>query len=212
MNNDKNKNKLLVATSNPAKLAEIRKILSDLPITCVSLSDLGITHVVEETGETFEENAVKKAREYAELSHLPTLADDGGLEIDALGGAPGVHSHRWVHEDREDTDEELIQYAIEKMKNVPQRERGAQLRLVLAFVTPDREEALTSEGAIRGIIAEKPSSYRRQGFPYRSLLYLPEIGKFYNHDELTPEEDDAYNHRKRALEKLKPEITEYFSK
>jgi XTP/dITP diphosphohydrolase len=202
--------KLLIATSNPAKLAEIREILADIPIMCVSLSDLGINHVVDETGSTFEENAIKKAREYAELCRLPTLADDGGLEIDALGGAPGVHSHRWVHEDQDSTDEELIAHTMEKMRGIPGAKRGAQLRLVLALVLPDREEALTSEGMIRGIIAEKPSTYRREGFPYRSLLYLPEIGKFYNHDELTAGEHDAYNHRKQALDKLKPKIREYF--
>ena len=202
--------KLLIATSNPAKLAEIREILSGLPFSCVSLSEMGITHVVEETGSTFEENAIKKAQEYAAISHIPTLADDGGLEIDALNGEPGVHSHRWIHKDREDTDEELIQYTIEKLKDVPFNKRDAQLRLVLAFVTPERDEAVTSEGMIRGIIALKPSSYRRTGFPYRSLLYLPDIGKFYNHDELTPGENDAYNHRKHALEILKPKITEYF--
>lgn len=207
--NEKTQSQLLIATSNPAKLAEIREILSDIPITCVSLKDMGITHVVEETGSTFEENAIKKAKEYAKLSNLPTLADDGGLEIDALGGAPGVHSHRWVHENKDSTDEELISYTIEKMRGIAKR--GAQLRLVLALILPDREEVLTSVGVIRGIIAETPSTYRREGFPYRSLLYIPELKKFYNHDELTPGEHDAYNHRKRALDALKPKITEYFS-
>ena len=198
-------NKLLIATSNPAKLEEIRDILSDLPITCVSLSDAGITDVVEETGKTFEENAILKANYYAKKSGLPTLADDGGLEIDALDGEPGIHSHRWIHQDREDEDEELIEYTMEKMRGLPLAERGAQLRLVLALVLPTGE-TYTSKGIIRGIIAEKPSTYRRKGFPYRSLLFLPQINKFYNHDELTPEENREYNHRKSALEKLKPII------
>jgi XTP/dITP diphosphohydrolase len=195
--------KLLIATTNPAKLAEIKEFLSDLPIECVGLKDIGIVQVVEETGATFEENAILKARVYREISGLPTIADDGGLEIDALNGEPGVHSHRWIHTDREDTDEELIEYTINKMKGLPEDKRGAQLRLVLALVLPDGE-IHTSEGVIRGIIAEQPSSYRRIGFPYRSLLYLPEIKKFYNHDELAKEVHLAYNHRRKALEKLKP--------
>jgi XTP/dITP diphosphohydrolase len=204
-------NKLLIATTNPAKLAEIKEFLSDVPIECIGLKDIGITQSVKETGATFEENAILKARAYREISGLPTLADDGGLEIDVLGGEPGVHSHRWIHQDREDTDEELIAYTIEKMKDIPLSKRGAQLRLVLALVLPSGE-VKTSEGVIRGIIAKKASSYRREGFPYRSLLYLPEIKKFYNHDELAKEEHVAYNHRRKALEQLKPIIRRLLGK
>lgn len=201
--------KLLIATTNPAKLEEIREILSDLPVTCVGLSDVGITDQVEETGETFEENAILKAKYYAEKSGLPTLADDGGLEIDALGGKPGVHSHRWATPNRDGTDEELINFTLEKLKGLPSDKRGAQLRVVEALVLPNGDTH-TSEGVIRGMIPEKPSSYRKTGFPYRSLLFLPDIGKFYNHDELTPEEHNRYNHRKKALEKIKQVILEHF--
>ena len=198
--------RLLIATTNPAKLAEIKEFLVDIPIECVGLQDVGITQSVEETGATFEENAILKAKTYAKLSGLPTIADDGGLEIDALDGAPGVHSHRWIHKDREDEDEELIEYAIEKLRGLPRAKRRAQLRLVIAFVCGGKVEI--SEGVIRGIIAQKPSVYRRKGFPYRSLLYMPEIKKFYNHDELTQEENKEYNHRRKAIEKLKPYIQE----
>jgi len=201
--------KLLIATTNLAKLAEIKEFLSDLPIECVGLEDMGITQTVDETGATFEENAVLKAKTYAEISGIPTLADDGGLEIDALHGEPGVHSHRWIHKDREDEDEELIGHVIERMKRIPKSKRGAQLRLVLALVLPEGT-VKTSEGVIRGVIGTKPSSYRRKGFPYRSLLYLPEIKKFYNHDELTDEENKAYNHRRKALVSLKPFLTQSF--
>lgn len=146
-------NKLLIATTNPAKLSEIKEFLSDLPIECVGLRDIGITQSVKETGSTFEENAILKAKAYAKLSGLSTLADDGGLEIDALGGEPGVKSHRWIHKDREDEDEELIQYTIERLKGVPIGKRGAQLHLIVAFVTP-QGQIHTSEGIIRGIIAQ----------------------------------------------------------
>ena len=96
--------RLLIATTNPGKLAEIRHFLGELPITLVSLSDLGIREKANETGNTFKENAVLKAKFYSKLSGLPTIGDDGGLEIDALGGAPGVKSHRWINGDRDDDD------------------------------------------------------------------------------------------------------------
>jgi XTP/dITP diphosphohydrolase len=196
---------ILIATSNQAKFEEIRQFLSDIPITCVGLRDVGITDSVEETGKTFEENAILKATLYAKKSGLATLADDGGLEIDALHGEPGVHSHRWIHKDREDEDEELIEYTIDQLRGLPRVKRGGQLRVVVALALPNGDVHI-SEGIIRGIIAEKPSSYRQKGFPYRSLLYLPKLKKFYNHDELAKEENNAYNHRRRAIEKLKPFI------
>jgi len=194
---------LLIATTNQGKLIEIKRFLGDIPIHLVGLKDVGIYDVVEETGSTFEENAILKAKYYCKKSGLPTLADDGGFEIDALGGAPGVKSHRWIHQDREDTDEELIAYTLEKMRGLPRARRGAQLRLVLALVFPDGQQ-FTVEERTRGIVAEKPSEHRTPGFPYRSLLFLPEIGKYYDHDQLTPEETETFNHRKRALDRLKP--------
>lgn len=196
-------NRLLIATTNPGKLGEIKEFLSDVPVTLVGLADVGITEAPEETGISFQENAILKAKFYAEKSKLPTLADDGGLEIDALNGEPGVKSHRWIHDDREDTDEELIQYTLDRMKDIVDTNRGAQLRLVLALVIPGGE-VFTSEEKVRGIIPRQASRSRWKGFPYRSLLFLPEINKYYNHDELTATETETYNHRKKALDILKP--------
>ncbi|MBI5019181.1 non-canonical purine NTP pyrophosphatase [Candidatus Gottesmanbacteria bacterium] len=196
-------NSLLIATTNPGKLNELRLFLGDLPLTLVSLTDAGITTYAEETGKTFAENAILKAKYYAEKSGFPTLADDGGFEIDALHGEPGVKSHRWVYGDRENTDEELIAHTMTRLNGTPEGKRGAQLRLVLALVTPDGK-VYTAEEKVRGIIPLAPANKVTPGFPYRSLLYLPEINKYYNHDELTPEETDRYNHRKRALDKLRP--------
>ena len=198
-------NKLLVATTNPGKLAEIKRFLSDVPVELVGLLDVGITDAPEETGISFEENAILKAKFYAKESGLATLADDGGFEIDALNNEPGVKSHRWVYGNRENTDEELIQYTIDRMKDLPPDKRGAQLRLVLALVMPDGK-VFTSSEKVRGIVPQKPSDVRHAGFPYRSLLFLTEINKFYNHDELTSAETETYNHRKKALEILKPII------
>lgn len=194
---------LLIATTNPGKLGEIKEFLSDLAVTLVGLADVGIREAPEETGITFEENAILKAKYYAQKSNLPTLADDGGLEIDALNGEPGVKSHRWIHDDREDSDEELIQYTLDRMKDVADGARGAQLRLVLALVIPGGE-VFTSEEKVRGVIPRAASTVRHRGFPYRSLLFLPEINKYYTQDALTVTETETYNHRKKALEILKP--------
>src|SRR3989344_3009105 len=144
-------NILLIATSNPGKLEEIKRFLADLPIELAGLKDVHITETVEETGTTFEENAILKAKFYAKRSGLPTLADDGGFEIDVLAGQPGVKSHRWIHGDRDDSDEELIQYTLDRMKSLPREKRGAQLRLVLALVLPSGE-VFTAEEKVRGII------------------------------------------------------------
>jgi XTP/dITP diphosphohydrolase len=197
--------KLLIATSNPGKLKEIRTNLSDLSVELVGLADIGITDKPEETGKTFEENAILKAKYYAKLSGMPTIGDDGGFEIDALNGEPGVKSHRWIHGDREDQDEELIAYTFKKMKDVPKDLRGAQLRAALAFVMPNGK-VVTAEASTRGVIPDVPSVLQSEGFPYRSILFLPSINKYYNEHELTSEENEVYNHRKIALGKLKPFI------
>lgn len=202
---------LLIATTNPGKLEEIKQFLSDLPIELVSLQDIGITDVVEETGKTFEENAILKAKYYAEKSGLITLADDGGFEIDALGGEPGIKSHRWIHGDREDTDEELISYAFKRMKDIPEGKRQARLRLVLALVTSKGEIIATVEDYVTGIVPFHPSSQHVDGFPYRAILFIPQMNKYYDQDIMTPEEAEKYNHRKKALEQLKPYIKKYLS-
>ncbi|MEK7060737.1 MAG: non-canonical purine NTP pyrophosphatase [Patescibacteria group bacterium] len=200
--------KLLIATTNPGKLNEIRKFLAGNPIEFVSLKDVGITDSVEETGKTFEENAVLKAKYYCKKSGLPTLADDGGFEIDALNGEPGVKSHRWIDSSKESSDEELIAYTIKRMEHVPEGKRVAQLRLVLALALPDGT-LKTAEASVRGIVPMNPTGTHSIGFPFRSLLYIPELGKYYNHEELTDEENVVYNHRRKALEQLKPYIMKY---
>jgi XTP/dITP diphosphohydrolase len=197
--------RLLIATTNPGKLAEISLFLQDLPVTLVSLKDIPSIDPPEETGTTFEENAILKARYYSEKSGLPTIADDGGFEIDALGGEPGVKSHRWVYGDRENTDQELIDYTFSRMKDIPTGKRQADLRVVLALVDSGKV-IRTTTAMIAGVVPDKPADILTPGFPYRSILYLPEIGKYYNHDLLTPEETVLYNHRRKAIEELKPFI------
>jgi XTP/dITP diphosphohydrolase len=200
-------NKMLIATTNPGKLEEIRKYVDDIPT--LSLRDVGITDIPEETGKSFEENAVLKATFYCNKSGLVTLADDGGFEIDALGGEPGVKSHRWVIADRESTDEELIEYTMKRMHGIT--DRGAQLRTVIAVTTPDGD-TMTDVGVVRGVIPDKPSDHRTSGFPYRSLLFLPDIGKFYDKSQLSEKEMQIYNHRGSVIARLKPKIVEFIMK
>lgn len=197
--------KLLIATTNPGKLADLKKFLSDMLLNLVSLSGLNIFETVEETGKTFAKNAIIKATFYQKLSGLPTLADDGGFEIDALGGEPGVRSHRWPDPQREADDEELITYTMKRMEGIPLKERSAQLRLALALALPNGK-VFTAEEKVRGIIPIQPAIHRTKGYPYRSLLFLPEINKFYDHSKLTEQEIKDYDHRRRAVEKLKPII------
>lgn len=201
---------LLLATSNQAKVAEISYYLRDVPVRLLTLKDLGIVADAPENEPTFEENAKAKAKFYLTQSGLPSLADDGGIEIDALGGLPGVLSHRWVSKDRDDDDQTLITHLFEQMKDVPLKNRGAQMRVVLALLLPGGAEYI-AEGKVRGIISEKVSPHLTPGFPYRSVLFLPELGKFYDHTELSEEENERYNHRRFALMRIKPHIVEYIT-
>jgi XTP/dITP diphosphohydrolase len=195
------KKQILIATTNPGKLREFQEYLKDLDVELLSLKDFPGLSQVAETGNTFDENAILKATQYSVMSGVPTIADDGGLEIDILGGAPGVHSHRWVDKNKESTDEALIKHTISMLDNVPESKRTARLRLVCAF--DDGKDVHTSEAAIEGRIVEKAGEYE-PGFPFRALLYIPEYEKLYG--ELSQEEHDAINHRRRAIEELKTVI------
>lgn len=193
--------KLLIATTNKGKLAEIKYFLQDLPIELLGLEELGINEKVEETGKTYQENAKIKALFYSHKTGLPSLADDGGLEIECLGGKPGKKSKRWIGGE-ETSDEELINYTLKKLKGVPLSKRKACLVVVCALAFPNGD-IFYSEGEVCGVIAQKPFKKRTKGFPYRSLLYLPQIKKFYHQDDLIEEENKKYNHRGKALHKLK---------
>lgn len=197
--------KLLVATRNPAKMAEFKMFLKDLPLEVVGLADLRINDQFEETGSTFEENAKVKALFFSKKTGLPTLADDGGIEIEILGGEPGVKSRRWLDGKTDVADEDLINHTLKRMEGVPASKRQAQFRAVLALAIPG-DKTYVSEGVIKGIIAEKPLVKRKEGYPYRSLFYLPQIKKYYFEDEMTEYETQKYNHRAKALKRLEKVI------
>lgn len=192
--------KLLIATHNPAKKNEITKWFHELVpgVITVSLDDLKITDEPEETGRTFAENSLIKAKYYAEKSGLPSLADDGGIEIDALNGAPGVLSSRWLG--YKATDEQLIRGTLEKMSNVPMEQRTARLTICLTHYDPRTKKTLSETESIEGYITTEPDKTFEHGFPYRAIFKITKYDKFYHH--LTPAEHNDINHRKKAVKRL----------
>src|SRR3989344_1102916 len=154
--------KLLIGTGNQAKINTYKNLLKGFNLEVVSAKDLNIP-APEENGKSFEEEAINKAKYYFEKSGIPTLVDDGGMEIEALNGEPGVRSKRWVG--REMTDDEIIAEAMKRMKDVPPENRACQFTITLALATPFG--IFTSHGEIAGKIADKPSAKLIPGYPYR---------------------------------------------
>ena len=191
--------KFLLATTNEGKIREYRYLLGRAGIDFVTLAEAGITEKPEETGETCEENAILKAKFYFEKSGgMPTLADDGGLEIDELGGEPGPRSRRWPG--HEATDEELVRYTLERMAGIPLEKRTAKLTAVLV-VMPKTGEIRTFAGALEGRIVEEPHYPIVPGYPFRSLFYEFQTGRVLA--EL-PVEQLPNGHREQAIAKALP--------
>lgn len=198
--------KLLIATTNPAKQAELTKYLAPLVekgVEIISLADLEPIEKLEETGVTLEENAILKAKYYAQKTGIPSLADDGGFMIDILNGEPGVKSNRWLG--YKASDQELIDYTLLRLKGVPFEQRSAQGALVLCYYNPKTGALKTVEHGIAGFIAEETSGRVIPGFPYRALFKVKEFNNKY-YDELTEAEHDKINHRKHACDEILPVI------
>jgi XTP/dITP diphosphohydrolase len=185
--------KLLIATRNAGKAKEMAEIMTGLPYEVVSLSDYPDAPETEETGATFVENAIIKARAYAQYTGELTLADDSGLEVDALGGAPGVFSSRFAP-----TDPERISKLLDVMKDVSDEKRTARFRCAVAIIEPGGE-AQTCEGKIEGTIARDARG--SNGFGYDPVFIVTELGK--RMAELESDEKNAISHRGRALEEAK---------
>ncbi|HKD68351.1 MAG TPA: non-canonical purine NTP pyrophosphatase [Candidatus Binataceae bacterium] len=198
--------RLLIATTNPAKLSEYRLLLAAYPLRLISLRELGIEQEPEETGAGFIENALIKARYYFELARISTLADDGGLEVDALGGAPGVHSHRWLGPDADDAT--LAEEIVRRMAGVPEHRRGARIRcaLALAYEREGKTAEAVVEAAIEGVIAHEVYRPVRAGFPYRAVLYLPARGCYLA--QLGEQEEARIGQRRTAVERADPYLRE----
>ena len=189
--------KLLIATRNEGKLREYEELLAGLPLTLTFLSGERILEEVEEAGETFSQNAILKAEGYARISGLLTLADDSGLEVDALGGEPGVHSARYAGPAA--TDEDRYQLLLERMRDVPWEERGARFRCVIAVAQP-AGGVYTAEGVCEGLIAFSPQG--EHGFGYDPIFYLPECHR--TMAQLPPEVKNRMSHRARAAQRIRP--------
>lgn len=192
---------IIAATNNKGKIEEIAAILGPLGITVIGQRDAGLMLEVEETGTTFEENALLKAEAAVQLSGLPALSDDSGLCVDALGGAPGVYSARYAGEHA--TDEACMQKLLLALRDVPMAERTAHFTSVVALVMPDGRR-FTAEGRAEGHIALAPAG--EGGFGYDPIFYCDARKKTYG--EMTPEEKNARSHRFRALMRLKEILQE----
>lgn len=187
---------IVLASTNPGKIAEIKNLLSDLPIKIVPQSKFDIPPV-EETGTTFVENAIIKARHAAKHSGLPAIADDSGLTVDALGGAPGVRSARYAGENA--SDEERIVKLLAELQKTGKDDRDACYHCVIALMGTDLEPApLLCHGIWEGEILKEPRGDK--GFGYDPVFYIP------THDcsvaELAEEEKNAISHRGQAMEQL----------
>lgn len=202
------KQKILIATHNLGKLAEIKSFLSDNQLyEFLSLTDLNIYEDIEETGSTFEENAILKARHFSKLSGLPTLGDDSGLEIDALDGEPGIYSSRYAGEQA--TEPEKVAYVLKKMEQVPDEMRQGRFRTVLAMVSPSGK-LKTYEGTVEGIILREAFHTLLPGLPYCSILQIPKYGK--SLAELkTAQIMSASPQRIRALENWLDDLPNFFA-
>lgn len=185
---------LLIATRNPGKFREYQELLAGLDLNLTSLDREKIFLEVEEVGRSYSENAVLKARAYARISGLLTLADDSGLEVDALHGEPGPYSSRYAQ-----NDAARIQRLLSKMEDIPQERRSARFRCVTALATP-QGQTWTAEGTCEGFIALAPSG--EHGFGYDPLFYLPEHQKTMG--ELLPEIKNQISHRARAAQAMRP--------
>jgi len=183
--------KLLVATGNPNKACELADLLSGVPFEIVSLRDLGLPTEIDEPADTFEGNAVIKAEAYSQMSGMLTLADDSGLEIDALNGEPGVHSKRFAGEDA--TDGDRVQIVLQKLEGVPWEQRTAQYRCVIAVAEPG-VNTVTCESVCSGIIGHELRG--SGGFGYDPVFYLPEYDQTVA--ELPLKEKNKISHRAKA--------------
>lgn len=188
--------RLVVATSNPHKVDEFRAILSDIPFDIVSLAELGLNVTVEETGVTFADNAILKAIACAEAARELSLADDSGIEVDALDGEPGIRSNRWAGEGVSPAERNRL--LNERLVGVPDERRMARFRCAIAIAGPAPLGLYdVVEGTVEGRIVHEPRG--SGGFGYDPIFYVPELGRTVG--ELPDEEKNRISHRARAAAK-----------
>lgn len=191
--------KLIFATGNEGKMKEIRMILGDLDYEILSMKEAGIDIDIVEDGKTFEENAIIKATEISKIAGCVVLADDSGLEVDAMDKMPGIYSARYLGEDTPYSIKN--QTIIDNLAGLPDEKRTARFVCAIAAAFPDGR-VVTKRGTIEGIIGYEERG--ENGFGYDPIFFVPEYGK--TTAELSPEEKNQISHRGKALEMMKEEL------
>lgn len=196
--------KLVIGSRNKAKVEEWSKFFEGyLEVLKVD----GIVDI-EETGQAFSENAKLKAKHYALKTNEFVFAEDGGFEIDFLGGAPGVHSRRILPGGKDATDEEIVEYVLSKLKGVPKEKRTARLKVAVAISDPKGNIIFEDSGSIDGYVLEKSDGEPLiEGYPYRNLLFIPSLGKTYA--KISDEDHEKINHKKIIASKIKKFLLNY---
>ncbi len=191
--------RLVFGTTNPAKLKEWSELLEGI-IPLVGISEFGKLPKPKESGKTLKENAREKASHYAKLTGEYVISEDGGYEIDVLGGAPGVMSRRILPGGKDGTDQELIDFVLEKLKNVPLDKRTVKLTTSIALSDPKGNILFEEKASSKGIVSQKSGPVLIPGYPFRTIHYFPKLGKTYA--ELTRKERKKYSHKKRIARRL----------
>ena len=195
--------KIIIATHNKDKLKELHQGLSFLNVKLLSLYDFPQIEEIIEDGKTLRDNALIKARTVHGITSLPTISDDTGLEVDALGGAPGIFTARYAGEDCSYSDN--VNKMLSEMKNVPENKRGATFKTVMAYVDDNME--LTSEGIVQGTVTRTKKGVA--GFGYDPIFYVPDLEKTFA--EMKIEEKNLVSHRSRAIKALKANLATYLN-
>ncbi len=188
--------KVVLATGNPGKVNELASLLADFGMDIIAQTDLGVESA-EETGLTFIENAILKARHASAITGLPAIADDSGISVDALGGAPGIYSARYAGEDA--SDEQNVQKLLAAMEQVADEHRQAQFNCVLVYLRHAEDPTpLVFHGRWHGMVTLSPAG--EGGFGYDPIFYIPEMGS--TAAELSKVQKQAISHRGQALKML----------
>lgn len=199
---EERKKKIIFATGNIGKIKEIQMIMADIGIEVLSMSEAGISATIEEDGKSYEENALKKARAIAAVTQDIVMADDSGLEIDALNREPGIYSARYLGEDT--SYHVKNQNLLERLKEVPKEQRTARFVCAIAAILPNGKELIT-KAAVEGRIGYQEQG--THGFGYDPIFIVPEFEK--TTAELTEEEKNKISHRGKALYLMKEELKKY---
>ena len=198
--------RLVIGTSNPGKVKEWKFFLKGV-IPVISVSEIGNFKSPKENGKTFLDNAIEKAKYYSKLTNEYVLSEDGGFEVDYLGGLPGVKSRRILPGDKDGTDRELIEYILKKLEGVPKEKRKARLVVNVVISDPKGKIIFQKKNRMEGVISEKPCLKLEEGYPYRSILFLPFLKKFYV--ELSEKEHQKFAHRKPIAENISKFLLKY---